>query len=65
MKTANIYKAHKVGDVVRLQGELWEVAKIVGSLDCFPGGKGVRQVALIPSNALRSTSEVEYAKERG
>lgn len=65
MKTANIYKAHKVGDVVRLQGELWEVARIVGSLDCLLGGKGIRQAELLPSKELRSTSEVESLNERG
>lgn len=65
MKTANIYKTHKVGDVVRLHGALWEVVRIIGSLDCFPGGTGVREVDLIPSNALRSTSEVEYTNGRG
>lgn len=63
MKTANIFKTHKVGDVVRLQGALWVVASVVGSLDCFAGGAGVRVVELLPSNSERSTSEIEYLNE--
>jgi hypothetical protein len=67
MLTANLHRSHKVGDVVRLSlhQSLFKIVEELpnGKLDCFPGGTGIRTVALVRVADERSTSELAYTAE--